>query len=66
MSSYPVEVGNDKHILNTSLVLSHSEPLVSEENIEKKTSNDNQLLRTNSETNQSQNPITDSFCEYFN
>ncbi|XP_032687505.1 DNA polymerase zeta catalytic subunit isoform X2 [Odontomachus brunneus] len=63
--SYPVEVGNDERVLNTSLVLSHSESFISEENIERKTSNDNQLLRSNSEleTNQSQNPITDSFLD---
>lgn len=67
MSSYPVEVENDEYVLNTSLALSHSESLISEENIERKTSSNDlvtKLLRSNSDlkTNQSQNPTMDSFC----
>lgn len=65
VSSYPVEAENNEHVLNASHVLSHSGSLVSEQSIQRKTSNDNQLLRSNSlETNQSQNPTTDSFCEF--
>lgn len=67
MSSYLVEVQDDEHVLNTSQVLSHSESVISKESIGRKASNDTTLLQSSSylETNQSQNSMMDSFCEYF-
>ncbi|XP_014475827.1 PREDICTED: DNA polymerase zeta catalytic subunit isoform X2 [Dinoponera quadriceps] len=64
VSSYPIEVEDDEPVLNASHVLSHELP-ISEENIERTVSDDNQLLRSNSylEANRSQNSVTDSFLD---
>lgn len=70
MSSYPIEAEDDKNILNASCVLNHTESLLSEENIERMSSDNNKMLQVASSTvleaNRSQSNLTDtSICECY-
>ncbi|RLU15029.1 hypothetical protein DMN91_012916 [Ooceraea biroi] len=63
--SYPIEVEEDKNVLNASYVLNHTESLASEENnIERMVSDNTKLLQLASlaflEANRSQSNVTDT------